>query len=92
MHEICAFVTIIHPGYFRNIVIADVAPSSEIAMFIWNGEDKMERVMVISRLCNDGRRESTLLVDPEITGDAYIRKVFSLLPTSITFKQSLPLQ
>ena len=72
MHKICAFVTIIHPGDYRNIVTADVAPSAEIAMFIWNREDKMERVMVINRLCNNGGRESTLLVDPKITRFAYI--------------------
>ena len=72
MHKICAFLTIIHPGMHRNIVIADVAPSGEIEMFIWNREDKSDRVMMISRLCNDGRRESTLFVDPKITCFAYI--------------------
>ena len=72
MHEICAFLTVIHPGDYRNIVTADVAPSGEIEMFIWNREDKSDRVMMISRLCNDGRRESTLLVDPKITCFAYI--------------------
>ena len=92
MHEICALVTIIHPGIHRNIVTADVAPSAEIAMFIWNREDKMERVMVIGRLCNNGRRKSTLFMDPKLTSFAYVRNVFSLHPTSITFKQSLPLQ
>ena len=72
MDEICAFVTVIHPGDYRNIVTADIAPPAEIAMFIWNREDKSDRVVMISRLRNNGRRESTLLVDPKITCFAYI--------------------
>ena len=92
MHKECAFVTVICPTEVCNPFFADGAVTSEVAMLEWNREDKSERMVVISRRWNYGRKSSTLFVAPKVTGEAHIGIIFRFLVTSITAKQSSPLQ
>ena len=66
-------MVIIQPAC-KNIFLAYLAESLNIAMNVRNRVDESERVMVISRIWNNGGGICTALVDPKITGCTSIRK------------------
>ena len=89
VHKIRAPVTVIRPVAIVNFLVADLTISFIIAEpEIRNRVDEMERVMVMRRWHN-GISKSTLVVNPELTLCAHIRRVSRFAATSITLHLGL---
>ena len=72
VHKICALVAIIYPVAGVNMSAADTTKLIKVEMNVRNRVDEGERVLVISRIWNNGAGEGTALMDPELTGGANI--------------------